>query len=371
MPTARCESCKSSFETEEATAVCPLCGKAAEVDLTIRVHCSCGTILKAPPRMRGRVIACPRCTRPVPIPRGDEEEEEKGTVQVGRKTRYIFFLALLPIFVATQGEKDDPRKRVDRTLANFKIDGSSAATLSEKVRLIPNKRAEKAALPAGSPMPWVYAAAGFALIFAFLWLSFGTPTLGTGEMILGVAVMAGAGIALGFLVNILFPQPAEAESLPRLFLASLVGGVAAELVKGGWLTIRRGKLPRRGLVLLGLAVGAGYGFGFGTQEGSDMSGVALGRAYWMEALSLIALQAVWGGITALFLTHGRGVTAARLFTASSASIGLHAVFYIVHRQELYLGSIIVGIGSFALFHALQYWREETEQEVVAGETIRV
>ena len=105
-----------------------------------------------------------------------------------------------------------------------------------------------------------------------------------------------------------------------------------------------------------------------------MSGYALGRAYWVEFITVIALQAVWGGTTALFVSRGgksKGSAGARIFSAAGAAIGLNAAFYFVHRQEIFLGSIILGLASFALFHALHYWTEETEHEVVAGETIRV
>ncbi len=374
MPTARCESCKSSFEIEGTSAVCPVCGQAVQVDLSIRVLCSCGTTLKAPPKMRGRVITCPRCTRPVPIPRGDEAEQEKGTVQVGKKTRWVFALALLPIFVGLQGDRDDPRKRVDRTLTNYKIDASSAQTLAGKVALIPGGKADRAALPQGSPLPWVYGAAGFALILGFVWLSFGTPKLGTGEMALGVAVMAIAGVALGLLVKLFLPAPAEAESAPRLFGAALLAGAGSELLKAGWIVLRRGKLPRRALLLLGIAAGAGFGAGYAGQSGQAMTGVALPRAFWIEFISLVALQAVWSGTAALFVSHGSGKSmslGARVFAAAGASIALHAAFEFFHRQEMFVVSLIVGLLSFALFHALHYWIEETEEEVVAGETIRL
>lgn len=374
MPTFRCESCKSSFEAEGTTAVCPLCKQNVEADLTIRVLCSCGTTLKAPPKMRGRVIACPRCTRPVPIPRGDEAEEERRTTQVGKKTRWIFALALLPIFVTIQGEKDDPRKRVDKTLTNYKIDGSPARTLREKVSLIPGGRAERAAMPKDSPLPFVYGLAGFALVLAFIWLSFATPTLGSGEMATGVVAMALGGFALGILINLFLPRPAEDDSIARLLIAAALGAAGAELLKSGWLVMRRGKLVRRALLLLGLAAGAGVGAGYAIQSGLAMSGYALGRVYWVEFITIIALQAVWGGTTALFISRAgksKASAGARIFSAAGAAIGLNAAFYFVHRQEIFLGSIILGLASFALFHALHYWTEETEHEVIAGETIRV
>ncbi len=374
MPTARCESCKSSFETEGATAVCPLCGQPAEVDLAIRVICSCGTTLKAPPKMRGRVITCPRCTRPVPIPRGDEAEQEKGTVQVGRRTRWIFALALLPVFVALQGERDNPRARVDRTLANYKIDASSARTLSQEVALIPGGKAERAALPQGSPMPYVYGAAGFVLIFGFAWLSFGTPTLGMRTMALGAMVMALAGFSLGLVVKILLPAPAESDSTARLLMTAVLAGAGSEILKTWWIVTLRGKLPRRAVVLLGLAAGAGFGAAYAMQSGEAMTGVALSRAYWMEFVSLVALQSVWSGTAALFVWRGGKQalsTGARIFAAAGAPIALHAAFEFFHRQEMFVASLIVGLVSFALFHALHYWTEETEEEVIAGETIRV
>lgn len=373
MPTARCESCKSSFEIEGTTGVCPLCGQAVEVDLSIRVLCSCGTTLKAPPKMRGRVIACPRCTRPVPIPRGDEAEQEKSTVQVGHRTRWVFALALLPIFVVIQGERDDPRRRIDRTLTSHKVDGAAARTLPEKIRLIPGGRAEHAATDQGSPMPWVYGAAGGALILAFVWLSFGTPTLGTGELAMGVAVMAVAGLALGFLLNLVLPPPADADSAPRLLIGAVLGAVGAELIKSAWIVLRRGKMPRRALLLLGLAAGAGFGAGYAIQAGAALSGVALPRSYWMEFTALIALQSVWGGTAALFVSRAaKGASrSALIFAGAGATLVLNAAFYFFHRQETYLGSIIVGLASFALFHALHYWTEETVEETIAGETIRV
>lgn len=374
MPTARCESCKSSFETEGATAVCPLCGQPAEVDLAVRVLCSCGTTLKAPPKMRGRVITCPRCTRPVPIPRGDEAEEEKSTVQIGHKTRWIFALALLPVFVALQGERDNSRARVDRTLANYKIDASSARTLSQEVALIPGGKAERAALRQGSPLPWVYGAAGFALVLGFVWLSFGTPKLGTRTMVLGAGVMTLAGFALGLGVRILLPAPADAESTARLFMVAVLAGAGSELLKTWWIVTLRGKLPRRAVVLLGLAAGAGFGAAYAMQAGQAMTGVALSRAYWMEFVSLVALQAAWSGTAALFAWRGAKQshsTGALIFTAAGASMALHAAFEFIHRQEMFVASLIVGLVSFALFHALHYWTEETEEEVIAGETIRV
>ncbi|HEU4339519.1 MAG TPA: zinc ribbon domain-containing protein [Planctomycetota bacterium] len=374
MPTFRCEACKSSFEAEGTTAVCPLCKQPLEADLTIRVLCSCGTTLKAPPKMRGRVIACPRCTRPVPIPRGDEAEEERGTTQVGRKTRWIFALALLPAFVTIQSEKDDPRKRVDKTLTNYKVDGSSARTLRQKVELIPTGRAERAAIPKDSPLPYAYGLAGLALVLGFIWLSFATPKLGGRAMALGVLVMALSGFSLGLLVNLLLPRPAEDDSIARLLMAAVLGGAGAELLKSGWLVMCRGKLVRRALLLLGLAAGAGFGAAFAIESALSMSGYALGRTYWVEFITVIALQAVWGGTTALFISRGgksKVSTGALIFSAAGASIGLNSVFYFLHRQEIFLGSIILGLASFALFHALHFWTEETEHEVIAGETIRV
>jgi hypothetical protein len=374
MPTARCESCKSSFEIEGTSAVCPVCGKNVEADLSIRVVCSCGTTLKAPPKMRGRVITCPRCTHPVPIPRGNEAEEAKSTVQVGHKTRWVFALALLPIFVALQGERDDPRRRIDRSLASAKVDGSNARTLAEKVSLIPSKRAERAAAPQGSPMPWIYGAAGFALVFAFLWLSFGTPTLGSVEMIQGVAVMAVAGLALGFLLNLALPAPADAASAPRLLIGAILGAAGAELLKSAWIVFRRGKLPRRALLLLGLAVGAGFGLGYAIMAAAATSGYALARSYWTECITIVALQSVWAGTAALFIARAdksRASKASKMFAAALPTMGLNAAFYFFHQQQMYLASLLVGLASFALFHALHYWTEETETETIAGETIRL
>ena len=373
MPTARCESCKSSFEIEGTTGVCPLCGQAVEADLTIRVHCSCGTTLKAPPKMRGRVIACPRCTRPVPIPRGDEAEQQKGTVQIGQKTRWVFALALLPVFVAIQGERDDPRRRVEKTLTNYKVDASSATTLSGKVALIPGARAERAAFSRESLMPMILGAAGFALVLGFILLSFGTPTLGTREMALGAILMILAGASLGLLLKLFLPAPADAESAPRLFLVAALGAAGAELLKSWWISLRRGKLPRRAVLLLGLAAGAGFGAGFAIQAGDAMAGIALARFYWMEYITIIALQAVWGGTAALFICRAaKGASkGALIFAGAGAPLVLNAAFHLFHRQEMFLASIIVGLASFALFHALHYWTEETVEETVAGETIRV
>lgn len=375
MPTARCESCKSSFETEDASAVCPLCGQPAQVDLTIRVLCSCGTTLKAPPKMRGRVITCPRCTRPVPIPRGDEAEQARSTTQVGRQTRWIFAVALIPLFIAMQGGRDDARARVDRALTNLKIDGSKERTLAGKVDLIPKKQAERAAMSQESLMPYVYGAAGFALIFLFVMLSFGTPTLGTRNLALGTMIGVLFGGSIGIIVNLALPPPAGADSVGRLLGAAILGGAAAEILKAAWLVIAPGKFPIRGLVLLGLATGAGLGAGQSIMHaGSAMAGVALPQAFWVEFITVMALQSVWGGIIALFLARDRtskASTRARIFSAAGASIGLHVAFEFLHRQELILGSIVVGLASFALFHALHYWTEETESEVVAGETIRV
>ena len=373
MPTARCESCKSSFEIEGTTGVCPVCEQPVSVDLSIRVVCSCGTTLKAPPKMRGRVITCPRCTRPVPIPRGDEAEQAKGTVQIGHKTRWVFALALLPIFVAIQGENDDPRRRVDKTLTNYKVDASSANSLAAKVALIPGARAERAALPQGSPMTWIFGFTGFALILGFVLLSFGTPKLGTMELVLAAGAAALAGIALGFLINLVFPAPADADSAPRMFLAAVIGAAGAEIFKSWWIVSRRGKMPRRAVLLLGLAAGAGFGAGFAIQSGAAMSGVALARSYWMEFTTIIALQAVWGGTAALFICRAAKTASkgALLIAGAGAPLALNAAFYIFHRQEMFLASIFVGLASFALFHALHFWTEETVEETVAGETIRV
>lgn len=374
MPTARCESCKSSFETEGMSAVCPLCGQLAQVDLTIRVLCSCGTTLKAPPKMRGRVITCPRCTRPVPIPRGDEAEEEKGTVQVGKKTRWVFALAVLPIFVGLQGDRDDPRKRVDRTLTNYKIDGSSARTLSEKVALIPGGKAERAAMPRESPLPYVYGAAGFALILGFVWLSFGTPKLGTRQLALGAIAGALGGMSLGIIIKWVLPAPADADSAPRLFAVAALAGAGAEVFKTWWIVMLRGKLPRRALLLLGLSIGTGFGAANAMLSGEAMAGVALPRAFWIEFVSLVALQAAWSGTAALFVSRGgkqQMSMGARIFAAAGAPIALHAAFEFFHRQEMFLGSLVAGLASFALFHALHYWTEETEEETIAGETIRL
>jgi hypothetical protein len=375
MPTARCESCKSSFETEDASAVCPLCGQPAEIDLTIRVLCSCGTTLKAPPKMRGRVITCPRCTRPVPIPRGNEAEEARSTVQVGRQTRWVFAVALIPLFIAMQGGRDDARARVDRTLSNLKIDAADERSLAGKVDRIPGKRAERAAMSQDSGMPYAYGFAGFAAILLFVLLSFGTPTLGSRNLALGTIGGLLAGSAVGIVVNLALPPPAGEDGAGRLLGAAILGGAAAEILKATWLVILRGKLPTRALILLGLAIGAGVGAGQALQYASSaMAGIALARAFWSEFITIIALQAVWGGIIALFLARaGKSQAAlfARILSAAGAAIGLHVAFEFFHRQELILGSIVVGLASFALFHALHYWTEETQQEVVAGETIRV
>ncbi|HKS16307.1 MAG TPA: hypothetical protein VJU16_03290, partial [Planctomycetota bacterium] len=94
----------------------------------------------------------------------------------------------------------------------------------------------------------------------------------------------------------------------------------------------------------------------------------------MEFVSLIALQSVWGGIAALFLTRGAsksGSLGSRVLAAAGAPIALHAAFQLFHRQDHYLISIAVGLVSFGVLHALQYWTDQTEQETIAGETIRV
>jgi len=376
MPTARCESCKSSFEIEGTTAVCPVCGQQVEVDLTIRVLCSCGTTLKAPPKLRGRVITCPRCTRPVPIPRGDEAEEQRGGAQVGRLTRWVFALFLIPIFIAIQGDPDDPRKRVEKSLtASNKGDLDSGGSLAERVAAIPGGRADRAEFPRSSPLPVVYGAAGFALVFAFLWLSFGTPKLAKGTLIGGTAVMAGAGIALGFLIHLILPVPAAPDSMARVAAAAVLAGVGAELVKTAWIGWRGANLRRRPLLLLGLAVGAGFGAGQAVATGmQEFAGIALSRAYWMEFISLVALQAVWSGTAALFLARsreGKGPLMNRIFAAAGASMALHVIFEVLHRRDSFNGSLVVGLASFLLFHVLHFWTEETVEETIAGETIRV
>ncbi|HTF57620.1 MAG TPA: hypothetical protein VK661_10335, partial [Planctomycetota bacterium] len=289
MPTARCASCKSSFETEGLEAVCPLCGQPAEVDLTIRVLCSCGTTLKAPPKLRGRVIICPRCTRPVPIPRGDEAEEQRGTAQVGRLTRWVFALFLIPIFIAIQGDPDDPRRRVEKSLAATKKgDLDTGGSLAERVAAIPGGRADGAVLPRSSPMPYVYGTAGFGLIFAFLWLSFGTPKLAMRKMAGGTALMAAAGAGFGFLIHLILPIPAGPDSMARVVATAVLAGVGAELIKTAWIGWQGGNLRRRPILLLGLAVGAGFGAGQAVATaGLDFAGVALSRAYWMEFISVI------------------------------------------------------------------------------------
>lgn len=374
MPTAKCASCQSSFEVEGTSAVCPLCGQPAEVDLTIRVLCSCGTTLKAPPKMRGRVIACPRCTRPVQIPRGDEAEEERTTAQVGHKTRWVFALALLPLIIAIQGGRDNPQARVDRTLSNLKIDGSQATTLPAKVDLIPGSKADRAAMPRGTPMTWVYGAMALALIVVFVWVSFGTPILGSVDLGIGVLALAAAGVVLGFVVHLVLPTPAQGESTPRLLALALVAGASAELLKSAWLAPRRKKLKRRAMIYLGLAIGAGLGAGYAIQAAGATAGFALARTYWIEYITLVALQSVWGGTSALFLVRAAkapGSTGSRILAAAAVPAGLHILFEFFHRQDLFLISIVIGLVSFALFHALHFWTEETEQEVVAGETIQV
>jgi hypothetical protein len=376
MPTARCESCKSSFETEGAAAVCPLCGQPAEVDLTIRVLCSCGTVLKAPPKLRGRVIICPRCTRPVPIPRGDEAEEQRGAAQVGRLTRWVFALFLIPIFIAMQGDPDDPRKRVERSLtAANRGDVEAGGSLADRIAAIPGGRADRAVLPRSSPMPFVYGAAGFALVYAFLWLSFGTPKLARRELAGGAALMAAAGAGLGFLVHLILPIPAGPDSMGRVLATAVLAGAGAELIKTAWIGWRGGNLRRRPILLLGLAVGAGFGAGQAVATGILVfGGVALPRAYWMEFISLIALQSIWSGTAALFLARSReraGPLMNRIFAAPGASMALHVIFEVLHRRDLFNGSLVVGLASFLLFHALHFWTEETVEETIAGETIRV
>jgi hypothetical protein len=375
MPTARCESCKSSFETEETSPVCPLCGKAAEIDLSVRVLCSCGTTLKAPPKMRGRVITCPRCTRPVPIPRGNEAEEQKSTTQIGHRTRWVFALALLPLFIALQGDGDDPRRRVEKSLGKHKEEASTARTMKEQVRHIPSGRADRAALKVDSPMPWVYGAAGLALILGFVTLSFGTTKLSTVDLATGTAVLTVAGFGVGLIMNLILPARPEGESVGRLLGLAVISGAGAELLKASWVAMMRGKLPARGLLLMGLAVGAGFGAGHAIQTASgSMVGIALTRAYWIEFVTVVALQALWGGLAALFFAR-QSKSSVPLFTkvmiAAASPMALHAIFEFLHRKDLYLASLVVGLVSFALFHALHYWTEETEEEVVAGETIRV
>lgn len=223
-------------------------------------------------------------------------------------------------------------------------------------------------------MPWVYGAAGLALVLAFVGLSFGTPTLKTSELAVGAGVMALAGLGFGFVLYMVLPPPAGAESTPRILGLAVLSAAGSELLKSAWVAMRRGRLPMRALLLLGLAAGAGFGAGYAIQAGITFSGVARARSYWMEFVTLIAMQSVWSGIAALFVARGRNSrssTGARIFAAAGVPIALHALFVFFHRQDLFLGSIVIGLISFALFHALHYWTEQTDQEVVAGETIRV
>jgi hypothetical protein len=380
MPTATCESCNASFEVEGTTAVCPMCGKAARVDLSIRVICSCGTTLKAPPKMRGRVIACPRCTRPVPIPRGDEAERAKTSVQIGSVTRWVFALVLVPFLIAIQGDPDDRRRRVERALSTpeAKAAAEKATTLDGQLRAIPHGRADHAVLERTSKAPWLYGAAAFALLLGFVWLSFGTPKVTTGNLLLTCGAMLAAGTALGFLLQMLFPIPAGEDSTGRILLGALAAGVLGELLKTGWVAVQlrsHRAMPRRAILFLGLAGGVGFGAGEAIQVAlGSYAGVALPRQFWTLFVSLIALQGAWSGTAAIFLARSReaaGSLVSKVFAASAAGMALHVVFEVLHQKDLYLGCLVAGLASFALFHALLFWTEETEEEAVGGETIRV
>ena len=380
MATATCESCDASFEAEGTTAVCPMCGKPARVDLSIRVICSCGTTLKAPPKMRGRVIICPRCTRPVPIPRGDEAEQAKTSVQVGSVTRWFFALALVPLLIAIQGEPDDRRRRVEKALSTpeAKAAAENAATLDAQLRAIPSGHAEHAALDRASKAPWLYGVAALALLLGFILLSFGTPKVTTGSLVVTTGAMFAAGTLLGFLFQHLLPVPAGEESAGRILLGALGAGIAGELLKTacvGAQLRRHEAMPRRALLLVGLAGGVGFGAGEAIQTAlGSYAGVALARQYWTLFIPAVALQAVWTGTAAIFLARSRqgaGSLASKIFVASGAGMALHVIFEVLHRRDLYLGCLVAGLASFALFYTLHFWTEETEEESVGGETIRV
>ncbi|MBI4564481.1 MAG: hypothetical protein HY716_07305 [Planctomycetes bacterium] len=369
MPNLTCESCLASFDAEGEAASCPRCGQTARADRSVRIHCTCGTTLKAPPRMRGRVITCPKCTRAVTIPTGTEAQELQSSTILGRTLRWTFAASLIPVFLASQGEADDPYRRVERSLnahPEAKEAAGGARTLRDKIRAIPEKRADQASLSRTSQAPWLFGALALALFLSFAFLAFKSPRTrpsATAPVILACCI---AGAALAFALHGVFSRPAEGESGARVFALALLGAAGAEAVKAAailW-AVRRGSGARwRDTALMGLAGGAAYGAGEAILYAlSALNGVALARSYWIVFVSAVALQSAWGGVTGILLGRASPAPAARAALAAAPAAVLHFLFAFAFLSNSYIFALVIGLATFGLFHALHYWTEETVSE---------
>ncbi len=386
MPSATCKSCTTAFEVEGTTGPCPRCGEVVTVDLSVKVLCSCGTTLKAPAKMRGRVIRCPKCTKSVAIPRGDEAEQARTVNVAAHILRWAFAAALVPLLVADHRAEKNIRDQLTRDVGNLvtskedKEAAQAATRLKEKVALLPAKKIGTAHLPIGATAPFIYAGISLAALLGFCLFAFrskGSDPLGAAGAA-AVALLAGAGA--GLLVTVIFPAPVEMPGGARTLAAAALAAVLAETAKSfAAVRILRSGQPTRGSAVTLAAVAAGLGYGVGESAMVSinwLNGSAYAGSYVIHFISTPALHAAWAGMAALIFWRKReGLRSdswmGTWIQGAGAAMVLNLLFGWFLETDAQILSLVAGLASFGAFHVLHYLTEAQEFEESGPTTIQV
>lgn len=386
MPTVTCASCAVEFEIEGMSGTCARCGAAVKADLSVRVICSCGTTIKAPHTLRGRVIRCPRCTKSVPIPKGDEEEQAKATTIAGHVLRWAFAATLIPLIVAMNDTDEGTRKRLKQSLAKLPAKSEereaaeAASKLKDQVAFLPDRKAGSAHLPQGSKAPVVYGLLALGGLVGFAGIAFRSKFASVTGAAGGAGVGAVVGGITGILVPTLFPDPVEAPGGGRTWMIAAVLALLAEAFKSMPATraLRSGR-PQHAtsVALVGIVAGLAYGAAESMALAFTwMNGISLQGAYVIRFVSAVGLQGALGGLSALLLWRWRGKVRQDSWTgtwlqAVGTAASLHMIFEGLLRTGHQTGALVTGLAAFGAFHAL-HWIEEASEETAEGpQTLRV
>lgn len=318
----------------------------------IRVTCECGVTLRAPARLLGKAVKCPKCAAVVRV---EEPEPEIVIVPPAptRSARDYAYLGLLAAFLPLAwfllGTPDDAAERFEKTIeANPKIvetlekrlEAGAKMDIDDIVAAMPGHKIQGAHLPVGALAHWIYALVAAAAFFGVLMVIFPRDSAswqhllfaglftGTVGILFLFAVqwiaawtsgyyMVGKGvITLLFYVAKFIAFSYQAAMDPENgFVLSMFGytfgvGLCEELVKALpliWI-FRGASAPGwRGAVLVGLATGVGFGVAEGVIYSMDFyNGIATGGIYVVRFVSCVALHAVWSAAVGAALYARQG-----------------------------------------------------------------
>jgi RsiW-degrading membrane proteinase PrsW (M82 family) len=272
----------------------------------------------------GEAVAPSQLAEKTPTPAAEQAVEPSGRRLPCEWVYWLFLLTLAPLVLTLFHDKDDIKKRLERTVAAHpeikqrfeELKNDPQANVEDLFKLLPGRRIdERALLPRDSQNHWLFAGLSITGFFVVVGLVMAWRV--TSSWMLVLAGLFTATFGIGFLLllqDYMSGMYVLVDTPDDNFLIKLVGftfgvGLCEELSKAlpVLFYIRTFKRATwRGACVWGMASGVAFGVAEGLlYSATKYNGVSGADTYLMRFLSCVTLHGLWSASVGITIFHAR------------------------------------------------------------------